>query len=64
MQERTAVRLERMQEDTRSPVFVPHTPSMTSLLGVPIRLGERLFGLLYLCDLVEGQPFSNKMIRW
>jgi signal transduction histidine kinase len=33
---------------------------MTSLLGVPIQLGERLFGLLYLCDRLDGQPFSEQ----
>jgi transcriptional regulator with GAF, ATPase, and Fis domain len=48
MQERTAVRLERMQDDHRSSGFCARHPSMTSLLGVPIQLGERLFGLLYL----------------
>jgi signal transduction histidine kinase len=60
MQERKAVRLERMQEDPRSGGFCAQHPPMTSLLGVPIQLGERLFGLLYLCDRMDGQPFSEQ----
>ncbi len=60
MEERQAVRLERMQEDSRSSGFCSHHPTMTSLLGVPVQLGDRLFGLLYLCDRLDGQPFSEQ----
>ena len=60
MQERKAVRLVRMKDDSRSAGFCAHPPPMTSLLGVPIQLGERLFGLLYLCDKLDGQPFTEQ----
>jgi signal transduction histidine kinase len=60
MEERKAVRLERMQDDVRSAGFCSGHPSMTSLLGVPVQVGERLFGILYLCDRLDGQPFSEQ----
>jgi signal transduction histidine kinase len=33
---------------------------MTSLLGVPILVGQQLFGMLYLCDRVDEQPFDEE----
>ena len=60
MEERQAVRLERMPDDSRSSGFCSHHPPMTSLLGVPVQSGDRLFGLLYLCDRLDGQPFSEQ----
>ncbi len=60
MHERKVVRLTRMQDDTRSGGFCSGHPKMTSLLGVPVQLGERLFGILYLCDRLDGQPFSEQ----
>ncbi|NWG17588.1 MAG: GAF domain-containing sensor histidine kinase [Chloroflexi bacterium] len=58
--DRKAVRLERMQDDPRSVGFCPGHPYMTSLLGVPIQVGQQLFGILYLCDREDGQPFSEQ----
>lgn len=60
MQERKAVRLEDMQKDARSSGFCSGHPSMTSLLGVPIQAGEQFFGILYLCDRLDKQPFSEQ----
>ena len=60
MHERKVVRLTRMQDDARSGGFCSGHPAMTSLLGVPIQVGERLFGILYLCDRLDGQPFSER----
>lgn len=60
MHERKAIRLARMQEDPRSAGFCAHHPLMTSLLGVPIQVGQQLFGILYLCDRRDGQPFSEE----
>lgn len=60
MKERKAVRLERMQDDPRSGGFCSGHPTMTSLLGVPIQVGAQLFGILYLCDRLDGQPFSEQ----
>jgi signal transduction histidine kinase len=60
MRERKTLRLERMQDDERAAGFCEGHPVMTSLLGVPIQAGERLFGMLYLCDRVDGKPFSEE----
>lgn len=57
--ERRAIRLERIQDDSRSAGFCPAHPIMTSFLGVPIQVGQQLFGILYLCDRVDGQPFTE-----
>ncbi len=58
--ERQVVRLERIQDDPRAAGFCPGHPHMTSLLGVPIQVGQQLFGILYLCDREDGQPFSEQ----
>jgi signal transduction histidine kinase len=59
MQERRPIRLERMQDDSRSAGFCAQHPHMQSLLGVPIQIGQQLFGVLYLSDREDGQPFSE-----
>jgi signal transduction histidine kinase len=59
MEDRSTIRLERMRDDSRSAGFCRAHPSMTSLLGVPIQVGQQLFGTLYLCDRADGQPFSE-----
>lgn len=59
MNGRQVIRLERMQDDPRSCGFPSGHPSMSSLLGVPIMLGEELHGMLYLSDRKDGQPFSE-----
>jgi signal transduction histidine kinase len=60
MNERQALRLERMADHPRSVGFPAYHPEMTSLLGVPIQLGEHLFGMLYLCDRFDGLPFTEE----
>lgn len=57
--ERRPIRVERIQDDPRSVGFCPAHPIMTSFLGVPIQVGQQLFGILYLCDRVDGQPFTE-----
>lgn len=63
MTERKPIRLENMREDERSYGFCRSHPPMTSFLGVPIQMGQQLFGMLYLCDKVDGQPF-NEADEW
>jgi PAS domain S-box-containing protein len=46
--------------DPRSSGFPPNHPPMTRLLGVPILLGERVLGNLYLTDRADGQPFTHE----
>lgn len=60
MKERKTIRLDRMQDDERSAGFCRAHPIMVSLLGVPIQIGNRLFGTLYLCDREDGQSFSEQ----
>jgi signal transduction histidine kinase len=60
MRERKAIRLARIQDDPRSVGFCGNHPSMTSFLGVPVQIGQQLFGMLYLCDRRDGQPFSEQ----
>ncbi|MDX1991967.1 MAG: GAF domain-containing sensor histidine kinase [bacterium] len=60
MHERETLRLDHMQTDPRSVGFPEHHPSMESLLGVPIQVGDHLFGMLYLCDRLDGKPFDEQ----
>lgn len=60
MQERKPIRLTHMADDPRSVGFCAGHPEMTSLLGVPIQVGHQLFGLIYLCDRLDGHPFSEQ----
>lgn len=60
MRERHSLRLANMSDDPRAVGFPPHHPPMTSLLGVPIHVGNRLYGMLYLCDRVDGKPFDEQ----
>ncbi len=60
IRERHIIRLENMQEDERSVGFPDNHPQMTSLLGVPIQMGDQLFGVLYLCDREDGQAFTDQ----
>lgn len=57
--EREPLRISEMRDDPRSIGFPPNHPPMTSLLGVPVSLGDRVLGNLYLCDRKDGQPFSS-----
>jgi signal transduction histidine kinase len=60
MQEREPIRLENMQADPRSSGFPANHPHMHSFLGVPILIGQQLYGQLYLCDREDGQPFTEQ----
>ncbi|QJU52345.1 GAF domain-containing protein [Herbiconiux sp. KACC 21604] len=50
-----AVRLARLSDDPRSSGFPPGHPPMGSFLGVPIRVGDAVFGNLYLTDRRGGR---------
>jgi signal transduction histidine kinase len=50
----TPVRLARLADDQRSSGFPAHHPKMESFLGVPIRVGEEVFGNLYLTESRHG----------
>jgi len=60
MHEREILRLEHMHDDPRSVGFPAHHPYMDRLLGVPVQAGEQLFGMLYLTDRLDDQPFTQE----
>ncbi len=60
MNERQPIRLTNMRDDSRSSGFCSHHPAMSSFLGVPIQVASRLYGMLYLCDRLDGQPFNDE----
>lgn len=60
LHERESLRLENMTDDSRSVGFPKHHPEMTSFLGVPIQVGDHLFGILYLSDREDGLPFTEQ----
>lgn len=52
------IRLAKMEGDPRAAGFPAHHPSMTSFLGVPIRVRNEVFGNLYLTNRRNGE-FSD-----
>jgi signal transduction histidine kinase len=58
MNEREILRISPMLDDPRASGFPAGHPEMTSLLGVPVEVGEQLYGMLYLTDREDGEPFS------
>jgi nitrate/nitrite-specific signal transduction histidine kinase len=53
------IRLPRLQDHPKSVGFPEHHPYMTRFLGVPIISKGQILGSLYLCDRLDGQPFSE-----
>ncbi len=60
MEEREILRLEHMNEHPRSVGFPENHPYMDRLLGVPVQTGDQLFGMLYLTDRLDDQPFTQE----
>jgi signal transduction histidine kinase len=52
--EAKTIRLDRIQAHPDSSGFPPNHPSMESFLGVPVRVGNRVFGNLYLTEKEGG----------
>lgn len=52
------VRVASIADDPRFAGFPPGHPEMTTFLGVPIRVGAKVFGNLYVTDKVAGRPFT------
>lgn len=60
MRESETIRLPKMEGDPRSSGFPKNHPHMTSFLGTPIRVADQLYGMFYLCDRIDGQPFDER----
>ncbi|MEU1608088.1 PP2C family protein-serine/threonine phosphatase, partial [Micromonospora matsumotoense] len=56
----TPLRVDEIAADPRSVGFPPDHPPMTTLLGVPLRVRDTLYGNLYLADKHDGTPFSDE----
>jgi signal transduction histidine kinase len=54
------IRLGNISSDPRSCGFPPHHPEMRSFLGVPVRVGERRFGNLYVTEKHGREPFDDE----
>jgi len=53
------LRLPDLREHDASSGFPPGHPPMRSFLGVPIRVGDTVFGNLYLTDKIFGEVFTD-----
>ncbi len=53
------IRLDDLSEHPASVGFPADHPAMGSFLGVPVRIGEEIFGNLYLTEKTGGQPFTE-----
>lgn len=53
------LRVEDLAHDPRAVGFPPAHPHMGSFLGVPIMIGGHAWGNLYLCDKLDGEPFTD-----
>jgi signal transduction histidine kinase len=58
IRERRPIRAADIRRHAASVGFPSHHPPMTTFLGVPIALRERVFGNLYLADKDGGDPFT------
>ncbi|WP_437534970.1 GAF domain-containing sensor histidine kinase [Sorangium sp. So ce726] len=59
-------RVANIHADPRSVGFPAHHPAMTSFLGVPLLIGQKVFGNFYLCDKDGGAEFAEedeRMVR-
>ncbi len=57
------IRLADLTADPRSVGVPPHHPRMRTFLGVPVRLGNRRFGNLYLAEKRGGGAFDSEHER-
>ena len=56
--EKRTIRLTNIQDDPRSSGFPPKHPPMESFLGVPILLGDKLLGQIYLTNKIGTSEFT------
>jgi signal transduction histidine kinase len=54
------LRLESIRSDPRHCGFPPHHPPMERLLAVPVAYHGRVLGRVYLCDKIDGTPFTDR----
>lgn len=59
IRKREPIFVERIADDPRSSGFPPAHPPMETFMGMPILLGNRALGNLYLTDRTDGRPFDE-----
>jgi len=59
LREKRTLRVKEIAEDDRSGGFPSHHPAMHSFLGVPILLGDRLLGQIYLTNKITHAEFTQ-----
>jgi signal transduction histidine kinase len=59
MRDAHPMRLEHMETHPEAVGFPEGHPRMDSFMGVPIKLGDKLFGIFYLTDKIDQQPFTE-----
>lgn len=59
IEEPKPIRLDDISRHPASVGFPLHHPPMRTLLGVPVRIRDEVFGNLYLTEKADGQPFSD-----
>ena len=59
LREKHTLRVKEISNDARSEGFPNHHPAMHSFLGVPILLGDRLLGQIYLTDKITHSEFTQ-----
>lgn len=59
LQDPQAIRLDDIAKHPSSVGFPPNHPPMRTFLGVPVRIGDEIFGNLYLTEKSGGEPFSE-----
>ncbi len=52
------IRLADLTRDRRAYGFPPHHPEMHAFLGVPLRVGDRRYGNLYVTEKLDGTTFD------
>jgi signal transduction histidine kinase len=63
IEERATIKVADISSDPRSAGFPPHHPPMTSFLGVPLRVGDEVFGNFYVTDKQGGGAFTDDDAR-
>lgn len=58
MHERVPILTDKISDDPRSIGFPKGHPSMDKFLGVPVQIGDVLFGMLYMTDREDGKGFD------
>jgi signal transduction histidine kinase len=63
IRENRTIRVASLKDDPRAAGVPAHHPAMTSFLGVPLRMGDKVFGNFYLADKQGGGEFTEEDAR-